>query len=238
MTRRKNGVSRTSSSESSPELDNIAKMPKTSTDGPPVTQAWLTTMFQQQSVELNSVLTTRLEESEKKIKAHLDEKVAVLNTQIAELQQDKERQSDRIEALEKMLKAKNIVVSGPKIAKEEVNTIIDKCLASAGESAVQLVDVRQITTKAGTVKFIAACTTMEEKSRIMKAKKSMAHNGKKVFVDSDLTREEQEIQFEARKFAKQQAEGSKVAVAYKKVWVNNACFVYDKSSKTFAPPKN
>lgn len=50
-------------------------------------------------------MTTRLEESEKKIKAHLDEKVAVLNTQIAELQQDKERQSDRIEALEKMLKA-------------------------------------------------------------------------------------------------------------------------------------
>lgn len=61
------------------------------------------------------------------------------------------------------------------------------------------------------MKFIAACTTMEEKSRIMKAQKSMAHKGKKVFVDSDLTREEQEIQFEARKFAKQQAEGSKVA---------------------------
>lgn len=65
-----------------------------------------------------------------------------------------------------MLKARNIVVSGPKI--------IDKCLALAGEPSVQLVDVRQKTTKAGTVKFIAACTTIEEKSRIMKAKKSMS----------------------------------------------------------------
>lgn len=61
---------------------------------------------------------------------------------------------------------------------------------------------------------------MEEKSKILRARKGMTFNGHKVFVDSDLTKEEQEIQFEARKFAKQQEEEAKVAVAYKKVWVN------------------
>lgn len=238
MPRRKNGIEGFSSSESSPELEKTPKMPKITPEGPPVTQAWLITMFEKQSAEMNVTLDKRLEESETRIKAHLDGKITALNDQISQLQQEKEQQSDRIEALEKMLKAKNIIVSGPAISKEEVTAIIDNSLANAGEPSVQLSDVRRITAKNGTVKHIATCSSMEEKSRIMKVKKGMSHKGQKVFVDGDLTRDEQEIQFEARKFAKQHDKGTKVAVGYKRVWVNDVCYTYNRSTKSFEPPKN
>lgn len=240
-TRRKSSIADLSASDSSPEPNPLTKMPNY--DGPAktegqVTQAWLTAMFEKHSAQISANVEKRIEESEEKIKAHVNGKIEALNQQINQLQAEKDMQGERIEAMEKMLKMKNIVVTGPLIAKEEVPEIINRSLASAGEGPVKLEDLRRITTRSGAVKHIATCSTLEEKTRIMRAKKGMTHNGLKVYVDSDLTREEQGIQFEARKFAKLQDRSAKVAVAYKKVWVNDRCFIYDKPSNAFKEGKN
>lgn len=239
--RKKSVLTDLSTSDSSPELNSTTKM--ANYDGPAdpggqVTQAWLTSMFNKHSAQISANVEKRILESEEKIKEHLNGKIKVLNEQINQLQADNERQGDRIELLEKTLKMKNIVITGPIANKEDVTAVIGRSLASAGEDPVKLVDLKQITTKNGMVKHIATCNTMEEKSKILRARKGMTFNGHKVFVDSDLTKEEQEIQFEARKFAKQQEEGAKVAVAYKKVWVNGKCFPYNKATKSFIGGKN
>lgn len=236
MTRRKNGIAGYSSSDSSPELKNIAKMSKNNAQAnPPVTQTWLIEQFEKNSKEINSNIDLRISESESRIMTYMEGKIETLNEEIKLLHQEKELQAERIEALEKIIKSKNIVISGPVLSTDEVTAIINRSLAKNGEGPAHLVDVRRITTKAGAVKHIASCSTYEEKNKIMRAKKKMSHNGQQVFVDSDLTRDEQEIQFEARKFAKQQAKSAKVAVGYKKVWVDDKCFVYDKKSKAYQP---
>lgn len=235
MARRKHGIDGLSSSDSSPELSNTPKMSKNSADGPPVTQAWLIAQFEKNSKEINRNIDTRLAESESRIKTYMEAKIDALNEQINQLQQEKEQQAEKIEVLEKMVKSKNIVISGPVLSRDEVTAIIDRSLASTGEGPAHLADLRRITTKNGMVKHIASCSTYEEKTKIMRSKKAMMHNGQKVFVDNDLTREEQETQFQARKFAKQQDKNAKVAVGYKKVWVNDKCFVYDKTSKSYQP---
>lgn len=220
MTRRKNGFAGLSSSDSSPELSNASKMVKI--NEPPVTQAWLIAQFEKNSKEINLNIDTRISESENNIKKHLEGRIEILNEKINLLQAEKEQQAEKIEALEKMIKSKNIVISGPVLSREEVAAVINRSLASTGSAPANLVD-------------IASCSTYDEKAKIMQAKKAMSHNGQKVYVDSDLTREEQEAQFEARKFAKLQDKGAKVAVGYKKVWVDNKCFIFDKSSKSYQP---
>lgn len=233
MTRRKNGFAGLSSSDSSPELSNASKMVKN--NEPPVTQAWLIAQFEKNSKEINLNIDTRISESENNIKKHLEGRIEILNEKINLLQAEKEQQAEKIEALEKMIKSKNIVISGPVLSREEVAAVINRSLASTGSAPANLVDVRTITAKNGSVKHIASCSTYDEKAKIMQAKKAMSHNGQKVYVDSDLTREEQEAQFEARKFAKLQDKGAKVAVGYKKVWVDNKCFIFDKSRKSYQP---
>lgn len=240
MPRRKNEIEGISTSDSSPEFNNTPKMPnnRMEQNSGPVTQAWLSSMFEKHSAQISTNVEKRITESEEKIKEHLNGKIEALNQQISQLQEDKERQEERIESLEKMLKLKNIVISGPNVNKIEIKEIIDRCLASAGEGPSQLIDIRQITARNGTVKHIATCNSVEEKTKISRSRKEMSHNGQKIFINSDLTRSEQEIQYEARKFAKQQERGAKVSVAYKKVWVNDKSFTYDKSTKSFKNSKN
>lgn len=67
----------------------------------------------------------------------------------------------------------------------------------------------------------------------MRAKKDMVHEGKKFFVNDDLTREEQGIQYKARCFARDHQGKGKATVGYKKVFVDEKEFVWSAEKGNF-----
>lgn len=68
---------------------------------------------------------------------------------------------------------------------------------------------------------------------MIKAKKGMEHGGKKFFVNDDLTREEELIQYKARCFAKNHKGKNKAIVAYRKVYIEGKEFRWNEELTDF-----
>ena len=193
-------------------------------------------------------LKEHTKESEEKINAniieqtkHLEQtlgsRISELETQILKMDEEHQETRARCNELERKLRQldrttrkNNIVITGMEAvtaveADHEFQKIIPK---------TKLSNMRAIKTKNGT-KVVATCENFESKMELMKAKRSIkTENGKQVFIDDDLSREDNELQFIVRQKAKSlKAEGKNVKIGQRKLNVEGKWIYIDEETKSF-----
>lgn len=200
-------------------------------DDAPVTRDWMRMMMEQNNKQfhehLNAMTTS--------IHTAFNTKIVALEEEIVELKQQNSDQERRIEHLERNQRRFNIKVSQLDAPREDVPHIIATAL-NTPELSIR--DVIPIKTKTGATKFVATCSTSSDKAVIMAKKKLLTHNGRPFFVDNDLTRKEEEIQYKLRRFASEQGPKGSAAVAYKRVYTRNGCYEYNEATQKIEEKKN
>lgn len=91
-----------------------------------------------------------------------------------------------------------------------------KCAGGAG---IDLQDIYKIITKSNQTKFVATSASLDDKRKLMLAKRNLKVDGKAIFVDDDLTPAEQSIQYKARLFAKEERK------TVEKAWIDGHTYV-------------
>ena len=136
-----------------------------------------------------------------------------------------EQLEERFEAEERNKRKKNIVIKGLKVEKgnerNEVSTFLRKELKiEANISGAYGI-------KAGDrVLIVASLQNFEDKMEVMKKKSEL--KGSKIYIENDLTKNEQKIQAEILKIARDRKEnGQKVRVGYRKIVVDGEEYRWD-----------
>lgn len=150
--------------------------------------------FKRDMLRSNKKVEDRITESEGRIKGVLETRVEELKEEIQDLRQRNGELEKRIERIEKDSKRKNVLIRGIRAPTGEISSIINAAIRKSGKNSQIELDVTgSFETKNGDRIVRAECRTQEDKRVLMRSKKDMVHEGKKFFVNDDLTREEQGI---------------------------------------------
>lgn len=143
----------------------------------------------------------------------------------------------RLDRMERNEKRCNIVISGLNItgaatAKSAVDELFTKQLGLA----VTANDAFQIKLKSGQTKFIARMRSWDDKMMVMKANRAIRND---VFLNDDLIKKDQFVQYKAREFAKSmRADGKQAKIGAVKVFVDGMAFIWDETQQQFINRKN
>lgn len=180
------------------------------------------------------MLQAKIEETEANIKEAMQQKIGALERQVADLSTANHELNQRVEKLEREQRRKKIVITGIDCQTKSVAAGIKEAMKNAGGTGVDLQDVREIKTNNNKTKFLATCATLDDKQMVMLVKRKLKLDGKPIYINDDLTPEEQAVQYKARLFANEQrTSGKKAAVAYRKVWIEGVCHQYDEEVDMF-----
>lgn len=164
----------------------------------------------------------RIEDSETRIMNALECQVGELRGEIQVLKQRNGELERRMERMERECKRRNAIITGIEAPPGAIGGIINAAIKKEGGiKEVELEVTGSFESKKGERIVRVVCKTQEDKRVLMKSKKCMEHRGRKFFINDDLTREEQAIQYKARCFAKERKGSGKANVAYKKVFIND-----------------
>lgn len=172
-------------------------------------------------------------QSENNILAYVGEKVTLLEKKVTTLQEQNEDLGRKVEYLERQQKRRNITISKLNVRKEKVQQVLKEAAEAAGAEDINIKDVREIKLPNGETKFVGELGSFEEKLKLMRAKKQLIHDGEKFFINDDLTKNERDMQYKARRFA--EAATGNTRVAYGKVFVNGAEYKYNAKEDKFTP---
>lgn len=152
-------------------------------------------------------------------------------------QRELEARLDRIERKEKQ---QNIIITGMPFIKgnaTQVRTAVNELLAEQMKCPISVTDAFQIRLKSGDSRVIAKLPSMEDKKTVMKAKNALPD---KIFIQDDLIRKDQFVQFKAREFAKIQRaqKAGETKIGNGKVFVDGVPFIWNEDTQTFVSRKN
>nr|CAI5866757.1 unnamed protein product [Callosobruchus analis] len=135
--------------------------------------------------------------------------------------------NQKVEALEKANKKKNLVISGIKIDTNDEKTLkgtVENFLLKELQVTVNLKGAQKI----GEKMCVIEMESITDKIEILKNKNKLRYLQEKIFIDSDLTKKEQSIQKAIRTAAKdEKGKGNQTKVGYKKMIVNGAYWKWD-----------
>lgn len=172
--------------------------------------------------KVENAIGERIEDSETRIMNALECQVGELRGEIQVLKQKNGELERRMERMERECKRRNAIITGIEAPPGAIGGIINAAIKKdGGNKEVDLEVTGSFESKKGERVVRVVCRTQEDKRVLMKSKKCMEHEGRKFFVNDDLTREEQAIQYKARCFAKERKGSGKANVAYKKVFIND-----------------
>lgn len=190
--------------------------------------------FKRDMLRSNKKVEDRIAESEVRIKGVLETRVEELKEEIQDLRQRNGELEKRMERLEKDSKRKNVLITGIEASAGEISGIINAAIRKSGKNEQIKLDVTgSFETKKGDRIVRAECRTQEDKRVLMRSKKDMVHKGRNFFVNDDLTREEQGIQYKARCFARDYQGKGKATVGYRKVYVDGKELVWNEEQGNF-----
>lgn len=192
-------------------------------DNAPVTREWMKTILEHNNKQFHD----HLAQMTATIHTTFNSKIVGLESQIADLKQVNTEQRQKIEHLERNQRKYNIKISQLNAPKEEISRIISTALQ---QPDLKIRDIIPIKTKAGPIKFIATCNSMDDKGAIMSKKKALTYKGVPFYVNNDLTPKEEEIQYKLRRFADGLGQRGTVAVAYKKVYSQQGCYEFNEAT--------
>lgn len=158
------------------------------------------------------------------------EAVGSVKVDIKELKIDNSNLRSRMVSLEREAKKQNILVSGIEFdAPKEGFDKLQKLINEEINDDIKITGLRTFKTRAETKVIVAACRNMEEKTKLFAKKKSLKiKDGDKttpVFINSDLPKEDREIQRKLRTLAKQKRDqGCEVNLAGNKMKIDGKWF--------------
>lgn len=165
----------------------------------------------------------------------LEEKVDALEDQINTLKQENEGLVNKVNQMDKQGRRLNIKITGMETNNtESALNEINRSIMTATSKPIAVKDIRIMETKRGK-RIFATCQSMEDKRVIMANKKNMkTQDGKPMYVDQDLTKEESEIFYKCRKEAENHKKsGANVKVQSNRIQVNGEWMYYDKQTESF-----
>lgn len=227
-------MSKRLNSQTSPEGLQRSKMSNSTGDEGQMNQTDMPTMIKAMLDSNVKQMYSKIEESEANIKSAMEKKIRALEKEVAVLSTINRELLMRVDKLEKEQRRKKIVVTGLDCQPDVVADKMKNAMKGAGGAVIDLQDIRKIITKSNRTKFVATCASVDDKLKLMLAKRNLKVDGKPIFVDDDLTPPKQYIQYKARLFETEERKtGKKAAVAYRKVWIDGVCHEYDDQSETF-----
>lgn len=181
--------------------------------------------------QLGIQMSNRFEQWEK-------EKLEIVNCQAA--------LETRMDQLERKQKRANIVITGlPANSNNDLSTknYIEQLFTDNLGLNLKVTDAFQIKTKDSKGKVIATMGSVEDKTAVLKNKKLLSQSkgmsSQKIFVQDDLIKKDEMIQFRAREFArKMKGENKDVRIGFKKVYVDKVLHIWDEKEETFVNRKN
>lgn len=235
--RGENGPSPTEQSRN--KMPNINRTPtKQSQDDTPLSRVMLAELLKSSLEENAKLVFAKIEESEKNITSAVTEKVRELEEKVEQLSQENKELHARIERLERDQKRKNIVISGLQSTAhpQQQRTVVKEFLETHLKEPVNVTNAYGFKLRSGETKVVARLANLDQKSAIMRIKRSLPPN---IFINDDLTKEERESRAKGRRFAKENAApGDRVTVRTGSVSINEKVYKFDKETDTFTPAKN
>lgn len=186
-------------------------------------------MFSNQTIEIRA--------SEERVKESVALKIQELEHRIEAIEEENNRLRSsqsamemRVLQLERENRKLNIVASGLSPAPgQDEKTLLEKAIKDATGCQILLKNCRSFATE-GKNRIVATCATWEEKMTIMANKKKFRNksNGEPIYIDSDLPKEDREVQAKLRAIARtKRAEGRDVRVGFRKLKIDGEWITYD-----------
>lgn len=146
----------------------------------------------------------------------------------------------RVDTLERQLKRNNITVSGIHI--DENKSLMDNVksfFATELGKEITPVETYKVQVKSSKPKIIVKLANWDDKMAIMGAKKTLLKAKSPVFINSDLTRKEEHINFKARSLKKYlQNQGKEVKIYRQQVISGNEIYIFDTTSQEYVKECN
>lgn len=168
-------------------------------------------------------------------KVWAEEKAALTNTQM--------QLESRLDQLERRERRNNILISGLNVNRENAMVVVNGLFAGL-EQPVTVDEVSVITAQGGKPKVLARLKNFDDKMKVIKSKKGLSMldtKGEKVpvFVNDDMTKKDQLIQFRGRALAKEMRAKQKVVkIGFRKLSIDGAWHVWDDATEAFVNAKN
>lgn len=200
----------------------------------------------QGTVESLSSRMTSVEESIKtsvaKLEKRFDEREKEWEKERAALTHTQIQLESRLDQLERREKRNSVVISGLNAVNRENAVVVVNGLFNGQGVTVEEASV--FNAKGDRPKVVARFKNFDDKMKVLKAKKDLAMidtlgNPVPVFVNDDLTRKDQHIQFRGRELAKEMRGLKKaVRVGYRKVSIDGEWHLWDEVEQNFVKSKN
>ncbi|KAK9687718.1 hypothetical protein QE152_g36074 [Popillia japonica] len=147
------------------------------------------------------------------------------------------RLQERTEQLEKITKKKNLIVTGIKIENSDEKQLkgkMEKFLEEELKLKIKLRGAGKISDKV----YVIETEDMTDKLNILKHKKDLRKLTDRIYINTDLTKREREIQKELQKLASEERRnGNTVKIGYKKLIINDEEWSWDEEGGKLQKPR-
>lgn len=154
------------------------------------------------------------------------------------MQQKIEKLEQRLESQERKSRRNNIVIKGANLQGRNLKEGIQNLIEAETGVKIRVEEVYKIGKQETQNIIVAKLQDFEQKIDVLKQKYKLGN--KKIYIDSDLTMDEQKVQAEIRKLARtEKQKGNVTKVGYRKMEVNGKSYVWnEQESKLEEKPKN
>lgn len=187
-------------------------------------------MFRETLLQENKELKSKTENMQKEIDNLKDEKIN-LNIRITQLERAIERD-------DKQKRKENIIIKGSQFKEENLKEEITQYLKEKLEIEVEIIEAYPIG-KGANRNILAKLKNFNQKLNILKNKKKLQNE--KVYIQSDFTEHEREVQRILRDMAKEHREqGNNVRIGYFYIIINKVRYDWDDTTQKLIErtPKN
>lgn len=155
------------------------------------------------------------------------EQIRVIKQENEVLKKEIKDLNEKFEHLERMNKKKNLIISGMKLDTNDDKILkgtIENFISQELKLNVKLKSVGKIGEKV----CVIETESMTDKLNILKNKKQLKNLTERIYIDSDLTKKEREIQKVITDIAKEErSKGNSVNIGYKKLMINGKAWNWD-----------
>lgn len=144
---------------------------------------------------------------------------------------------DRLEKQERNKRRNNTIIKGIRIDKENIVAEIEKFVNNKLHTTAIAKKAYKMRNKDNLDMYMVEWENWEDKKKVMENKAKL--RGQKIYIDNDLTIEEQKVQRELRSIAKEERNnGCKTKIGYRKITINNTVFIWNDNKQGIEEEEN
>lgn len=176
-------------------------------------------------------------------KQSIQEKESRWQEERADLVSMNKQLESRLDQLERNERRNNAILSGVDVSRENATGVVKELFAKL-DPTIKTSEIRDFKTQAGASKIFVRFANLEDKMKVFKAKQKLTISDNKgasrpVFINDDLSKKDQQINFLARKLARDfRAHNKTVKLAYRKLCVDGEWLAWNEEGEKFEAQKN